>query len=165
MTTIHSYTNDQNLLDAVHKDYRRMRAGAMNMIPTSTGASQAMGLVLPHLDGKIEGLAVRVPTPNASLVDLTARLKGKVTQEDLEEAYREAADGELEGILSFEWRSLVSSDFIGNPHSSIIDFPTLQVIQGDDNSTLVKVLAWYDNEWGYAARTAELAWEIYEKGF
>jgi glyceraldehyde 3-phosphate dehydrogenase len=165
MTTIHAYTNDQPMLDSVHKDYRRMRAGAINMIPTSTGASKAVGLVLPHLAGKIEGLAVRVPTPNASLVDLTARVKGKVTKEDLEKVYREASLGELKGILSFEWRSLVSSDFIGNPHSAIIDFPTLQVIQGSDESSLVKVLAWYDNEWGYAARTAELAYEVYEKGY
>jgi glyceraldehyde 3-phosphate dehydrogenase len=165
MTTIHAYTNDQNMLDAVHKDYRRMRAAAVNMIPTTTGASDAVGLVLPHLKGKIDGLAVRVPTPNASLVDMTCRLKGRVSKSDLEQAFRFASENNMKNILDYEWRSLVSSDFIGNPNSSIVDVPTLKVIEEADDSTLVKVLSWYDNEWGYSARTADLVWMIYEQGF
>lgn len=160
MTTIHAYTNDQRLLDSIHKDYRRMRAAALNMFPTSTGASKAIGLVLPHLAGKIDGLAVRVPTPNVSIVDLTARLETSLSLDDLSRAYKESARGAMSGILDYESRSLVSTDFNGNPHSAIIDGPTLQIV--DDN--LVKVLSWYDNETGYAALTAELVHEIYEKG-
>lgn len=160
MTTVHAYTNDQRLLDSIHKDYRRGRAAALNMFPTSTGASKAIGLVMPHLNGKIEGLAIRIPTPNVSIVDLTARLTKSLTLEELTDAYRIASEGELKDILGYEWRSLVSSDFNGNPLSAIIDFPTLQIV----DEKLVKVLAWYDNETGYSTRTAELVHEVYEKG-
>jgi glyceraldehyde 3-phosphate dehydrogenase len=161
MTTVHAYTNDQRLLDSIHDDYRRSRAAALNMFPSSTGASKAIGLVLPHLKGKIEGLAIRVPTPNVSIVDLTARLKKSLTLEELTDSYRVASEGELKDILGYEWRALVSSDFNGNPLSAVIDFPTLQIV--DDK--LVKVLAWYDNERGYSARTAELMHEIHELGY
>ena len=160
MTTIHSYTNNQRLLDSIHKDYRRMRAAAVNHFPTTTGASEATGLVLPHLKGKIDGLAVRVPTPNVSIVDLTARLQQDVVIGELEDAFREAAEGDLEGILDVEWRSLVSTDYNGNPHSAIVDLPFLHVV----DTNMCKVLAWYDNEWAYAMRCAEMIHEIYEKG-
>ncbi|MFX1508503.1 MAG: type I glyceraldehyde-3-phosphate dehydrogenase [Promethearchaeota archaeon] len=160
MTTIHSYTNNQRLLDSIHKDYRRMRAAAVNHFPTTTGASEATGEVLPHLKGKIDGLAVRVPTPNVSIVDLTARLKQNVSCERIESAFREAAEGDLKGILDVEWRSLVSTDYNGNPHSAIVDLPFLHVV----DTNMCKILAWYDNEWGYAMRCAEMIHEIYEKG-
>lgn len=158
--TIHSYTNDQRILDSLHKDYRRGRAASMNMFPTSTGASKAIGIVMPHLKGKLSGFATRVPTPNVSLIDLTARLSQSVTKEEMESAYREAADTYLKDILQVEWRSLVSTDFNGNRHSAIIDLPYVQVV----DEHMVKVLAWYDNEVGYSWRTAELAHEIFEQG-
>ena len=130
MTTIHSYTNDQRVLDSQHKDFRRSRAAFMSMIPTSTGAAKAIGLVLPHLAGKIDGISVRVPTPNVSLVDLTARVKKEVTKEQVEQAFRVAADtpNELDGIIDYEWRSLVSIDFNHTKQSSIVDFPSLMVV-------------------------------------
>jgi glyceraldehyde 3-phosphate dehydrogenase len=159
MTTIHSYTNGQKLLDSLHKDYRRMRAAGLNMFPTTTGASKAIGLVLPNLKDKIDGLSVRIPISNVSLIDLTARLRETVTVEDLEEVYKKAAEGELKGILDYEWRSLVSTDFNHNPHSAIVDLPTLKVV--DDK--LCRVMAWYDNEWGYSCRTAELVHDLYNK--
>ncbi|MFW9995739.1 MAG: type I glyceraldehyde-3-phosphate dehydrogenase [Candidatus Odinarchaeota archaeon] len=159
MTTVHSYTNDQRLLDSLHKDYRRMRAAGFNMFPATTGATKAIGLVLPHLAGKIDGLAIRVPVPNVSVVDLTARLRKSVTVGDLEQAFKKASEGDLDEILDFEWRSLVSSDFNHNPHSAVVDLPSLKVV-GDK---LVKVLAWYDNEWGYANRTAELVHELHNR--
>jgi glyceraldehyde 3-phosphate dehydrogenase len=160
MTTIHSYTNNQRLLDSIHKDYRRMRAAAVNHFPTSTGASEATGLVLPHLKGKIDGIAIRVPTANVSIVDLTSRLHQNVSVEEITDAFRKAAKGDLKGIVDVEWRSLVSTDFIGNPHSAIVDLPFLHLV--DHN--MCKILAWYDNEWGYAMRCAEMIHEIYEKG-
>jgi len=152
MTTIHSYTNDQQILDLPHKDLRRARAAAMSMIPTSTGAAKAVGLVLPELKGKMHGLAIRVPTPNVSLVDLVAETEKPVTAEAVNAALRKAAEGELKGILGYSDEPLVSVDFNGNPLSSIVDGASTSVMDG----TMVKVLAWYDNEWGYSCRVRDL---------
>ncbi|MEI8188372.1 MAG: type I glyceraldehyde-3-phosphate dehydrogenase [candidate division NC10 bacterium] len=152
MTTIHSYTNDQSILDLPHKDLRRARAAAMSMIPTSTGAAKAVGLVLPELKGKIHGLAIRVPTPNVSVVDLVAETEKPVTAEAINAALRKAAEGELKGILGYTDEPLVSIDFNGNPLSSIVDGASTSVVDG----TLVKVLSWYDNEWGYSCRVRDL---------
>ncbi|MDD5470049.1 MAG: type I glyceraldehyde-3-phosphate dehydrogenase [Candidatus Peribacteraceae bacterium] len=153
MTTIHSYTNDQVILDAAHKDLRRARSAAQSIIPTTTGAAKAVALVLPHLKGKLNGISVRVPTPTVSLTDLTVTLKKKVTPEQVNAAFAKAAKGNLKGILGFEERPLVSMDFRGDMRSSIVDAESTQVI-GDH---LVKVFAWYDNEWGYSNRLVELA--------
>ncbi len=152
MTTIHSYTSDQRLLDSPHQDLRRARAAALSMIPTSTGAAQAAALVLPELAGKFQGLAIRVPTPDVSLVDLTATLSRPTTVDEVGHALRTAAAGSLNGILAVEDEPLVSIDFAGNSHSSIVDGPST-VMSGD---RMVKVLAWYDNEWGYSCRVADL---------
>jgi glyceraldehyde 3-phosphate dehydrogenase len=152
MTTIHSYTNDQQILDLPHKDLRRARAAAMSMIPTSTGAAKALGLVLPELKGKLHGVSIRVPTPNVSLVDLVAETEKPVTAEGVNEALKKAAEGESKGILGYSDEPLVSVDFNGNPLSSIVDGPSTSVVDG----TLVKVLAWYDNEWGYSCRVRDL---------
>src|SRR5687768_6756250 len=153
MLTIHSYTNDQNILDLPHKDLRRARAAALSMIPTTTGAAKATSLVIPELKGKIDGLSIRVPTPDVSVVDLTAELERNVTVEDVNNAFREAAKGELKGILAVSDEPLVSVDYIGNPHSSIVDLMSTFVV-GD---SMVKVMAWYDNEWGYSVRCVDLA--------
>jgi glyceraldehyde 3-phosphate dehydrogenase (phosphorylating) len=160
MTTIHSYTNDQQLLDLPHKDLRRARAAAMSMIPTSTGAAKAVGLVLPELKGKMHGLSIRVPTPNVSLVDMVAETEKVVTTEEVNAALRKAAEGELKGILGFTDEPLVSHDFNGNALSSIVDGPSTSVMDG----TMVKVLAWYDNEWGYSCRVRDLIKFIAKKG-
>ena len=152
MTTIHSYTNDQRILDFPHKDLRRARAAAVSMIPTTTGAARAVGLVLPHLKGKLDGMAIRVPTPNVSLVDLVADLEKEATAESVNAAMKEAADGPLKGILQYSEGPLVSIDVNGNPHSSIFDAPLTKVIGG----SMVKVLSWYDNEWGYSTRLKDL---------
>ena len=152
MTTIHSYTNDQNILDAVHKDHRRARAAAINMIPTTTGAARAVGKVIPELNGKLDGVSVRVPTPDASLTDLVAELKKDVTAEEVNDAFKAAADGPLKGILEFTDEPIVSSDIIGNPASSIIDGLMTSVIGGN----MLKVFSWYDNEWGYSSRCIDL---------
>jgi glyceraldehyde 3-phosphate dehydrogenase len=152
MTTVHSYTSDQRLLDAPHKDLRRARAAALSMIPTSTGAAKAMSLVLPELKGKFHGMSLRVPTPNVSLVDLTAAFRDAVTVENINEVLREAAASTLKGILAVTDEELVSSDFKGNPHSAIVDAPSTMVV-GDHHG---KVLAWYDNEWGYSCRVVDL---------
>ncbi len=152
MTTIHSYTNDQRILDQPHKDLRRARAAAISQIPTTTGAAKAVGLVLPELKGKIDGIAIRVPTPNVSVVDLVALLKQKTTEKDVNSAFRKAAEGELKGILDFSEEPLVSVDFMANPHSAIVDGEYTKMV--DEN--LVKVLAWYDNEWGYSCRLRDL---------
>ena len=152
MTTIHSYTNDQRILDFPHKDLRRARAAAVSMIPTTTGAARAVGLVLPHLKGKLDGMAIRVPTPNVSLVDLVADLEKEATAESVNAALKEAADGPLKGILQYSEGPLVSIDVNGNPHSSIFDAPLTKVIGGN----MVKVLSWYDNEWGYSTRLKDL---------
>ncbi len=153
MTTIHSYTNDQRLLDLPHKDKRRARAAAMSMIPTSTGAAAAIGLVMPHLAGKLDGISVRVPTPNVSLVDLVATTTKPVTAETVNAALKSAADGALSGILAFEEQELVSTDFIGSPYSSVVDAANTKTM-GDH---LVKVLSWYDNEWGFSSRMVDLS--------
>ncbi len=153
MTTIHSYTNDQRVLDAPHKDLRRARAAAMSMIPTTTGAAKAVALVIPELKGKLDGGAIRVPTPDVSIVDLSCVLKKDVTVEDVNDAVREAAEGELKGILQYCEEELVSMDFKGNSYSSIFD-PALTRVSGGN---LVKVLSWYDNEWGYSLRCVDLA--------
>lgn len=153
MTTIHSYTNDQKVLDAPHKDLRRARAAAMSMIPTTTGAAKAVALVIPDLKGKLDGGAIRVPTPNVSIVDLTCNLKRDVTVEEVNKAVKEAADGELKGILQYCDDELVSIDFKGNSFSSIFDAELTKVTGGN----LLKVLSWYDNEWGYSLRCIDLA--------
>lgn len=158
MTTVHSYTNDQKILDLPHKDLRRARAAGMSIIPTSTGAAKATALVIPEVKGKIDGSAMRVPTPNVSLVDLTAELEQDVTVEALNEAFRSAANGRLKGVLAASDEPLVSVDYIGNPNSSIVDLQSTNVVAG-----LVKVLAWYDNEWGYSNRCVDLARFVGEK--
>ena len=152
MTTVHAYTNDQNLLDLPHKDLRRARAAAMSIIPTTTGAAKAVGEVLPALKGKLDGISMRVPTPNVSVVDLTALLDKKATAEEINAALKAASDGPLKGIMQFVTEPLVSIDFRGNPHSSIVDAAYTKVMEGD----FVKVMAWYDNEWGYSSRCVEL---------
>ncbi len=152
MTTVHSYTNDQKLLDLPHKDLRRARAAGVSMIPTTTGAAVAVGQVLPELQGRLDGIAMRVPTPNVSVVDLVAELDGKASAEEVNAAFRAAAGGRLAGILQLSEAPLVSIDFQGNPHSSIVDAPYTKVMEGD----FVKVLSWYDNEWGYSSRCVDL---------
>ncbi len=152
MTTIHSYTNDQRLLDAPHKDLRRARSAAVSQIPTTTGAAKAVGIVIPELNGKIDGIAIRVPTANVSVVDLVALLKQNVSAEEVNESFKKAAEGQLKGILQYTEEPLVSVDFMANPHSSIVDGLFTRVI---DNN-LVKALAWYDNEWGFSCRLVDL---------
>jgi glyceraldehyde 3-phosphate dehydrogenase len=160
MTTIHSYTNDQNLLDLPHKDLRRARAAALSMIPTTTGAALAVGEVLPELKGKLDGFAMRVPTPNVSVVDLAALVEKKTTGEEVNAALRAASQGALKGILLCSEEELVSIDFKGNPHSSIVDTAYTKVMDGD----FVKVLSWYDNEWGYSSRCVDLVRLLVKKG-
>jgi glyceraldehyde 3-phosphate dehydrogenase len=152
MTTIHSYTNDQKILDLPHKDLRRARAAALSMIPTSTGAAKAIHLVIPELKGRLDGVSIRVPTPNVSVVDLTVELKGEATAEAINEAMKKAAAGALKGVLDVSTEELVSIDFRGNPASSILDAPLTKVLQGN----LAKVFAWYDNEWGFSNRMGDL---------
>lgn len=159
MTTIHSYTMDQSLLDTVHNDYRRARAAAMNMIPTTTGAAVAVGLVIPELAGKFDGMAIRVPTPNVSLVDLTVTLKRGVTVEEVNAAMKKAAEGRLKGILAYSEEPLVSIDFVNSTYSSIFDALSTFCI----GENMVKVLSWYDNESGYSARMVDLAAYVGEK--
>jgi glyceraldehyde 3-phosphate dehydrogenase len=160
MTTIHSYTNDQQLLDLPHKDLRRARAAALSMIPTTTGAATAVGEVLPTLKGKLDGISVRVPTPNVSVVDLSALLGKNATAEEVNAAFKAAADGPLKGILEYVTAPLVSIDFRGNPHSSIIDSQYTKVMGGN----FVKVLTWYDNEWGYSSRCVDLLLYMAKRG-
>jgi len=160
MNTIHSYTNDQNLLDLPHKDLRRARAACLSIIPTSTGAAKAVSLVLPELKGKLDGMSLRVPTPNVSIVDVVFEVSKKTTKEEVNAALKSAADGKLKGILQFEEAPLVSIDFKGNPHSSIIDAALTTVIEG----SMVKILSWYDNEWGYSNRLRDLAIMVAKKG-
>ncbi|MFY2564510.1 type I glyceraldehyde-3-phosphate dehydrogenase [Corallococcus terminator] len=160
MTTIHSYTNDQRILDLTHDDMRRARAAALSMIPTSTGAAKAIGEVLPQLKGKMHGMSVRVPTPNVSLVDLTVNTTKKATAEEIIEAFRKAAAGSLKGILEFSDEQTVSVDYNGNPHSAIFD-STNCFVMGDN---LVKVMAWYDNEWGFSNRMVDTAKFLVSKG-
>ena len=153
MTTIHSYTNDQRILDLPHKDLRRARAAALSMIPTTTGAALAVTQVLPELEGKLDGISIRVPTPKVSLIDLTATLEKDVSEDEVRDAFREAAKTELKGILAYTDEPLVSSDFTKDPHSAIVDGPFIKTLANN----MVKVLAWYDNEWGYSSRVVELA--------
>lgn len=160
MTTIHSYTNDQRILDLEHSDLRRARAGAMSIIPTTTGAAKAIGLVIPELSGKMNGVAMRVPTPNVSLVDLVAELETTVTVAEVNARLKEASEGTLKGILDYCELPLVSIDFKGNPHSSIVDALSTMVIDG----RMVKVVAWYDNEWGYSNRVVDTTMYIAECG-
>ena len=160
MTTIHSYTNDQQLLDLPHKDLRRARAAGLSMIPTTTGAALAVGEVLPDLKGKLDGFAMRVPTPNVSVVDLAAILDHKTSGDEVNAALKEAADGALKGILQYSTEELVSIDFKGNPHSSIVDAPYTKVMDGD----FLKVLSWYDNEWGYSNRCVDLVRLLAKRG-
>jgi glyceraldehyde 3-phosphate dehydrogenase len=160
MTTIHSYTNDQQLLDLPHKDLRRARAAALSMIPTTTGAASALGEVIPDLKGKMDGISIRVPTPNVSLVDLAVLTEKKATPDDVNAAFRAAAAGPLKNIMEVSEEPLVSIDFRGNPHSSIVDAPYTKVIEPD----FVKVLAWYDNEWGYSCRCVDLVRMMVRRG-
>ena len=152
MTTIHSYTNDQNVLDFPHKDLRRARAAALYMIPTTTGAAKAISLVMPEMKGRLDGYAMRVPTPNVSVVDLVAITTKSTTAEEVNAVLKEAANGKLKGILAYTEDPVVSSDMLHNPHSSIVD-AQLTKVQG---GTMVKVVAWYDNEWGYSSRVVDL---------
>jgi len=160
MTTIHSYTNDQQLLDLPHKDLRRARAAALSMIPTTTGAAVAVGEVLPELKGKLDGFAMRVPTPNVSVVDLAVLVDKKTSGDDVNAALKAASEGAMKGILQFSTEELVSIDFKGNPHSSIVDAPYTKVMDGD----FVKVLSWYDNEWGYSNRCVDLLRLMVKRG-
>jgi glyceraldehyde 3-phosphate dehydrogenase len=152
MTTIHSYTNDQRLLDLPHKDLRRSRAAALSMIPTTTGAAKALSLVIPALKGKLDGYSMRVPTPNVSVVDLTVTTEKPVTVEGINAALKKAAEGPMKGILAYTEEELVSIDFRANPNSAIVDAGYTRVVDG----TCAKVLAWYDNEWGYSCRVVDL---------
>ncbi len=160
MTTVHSYTNDQQLLDLPHKDLRRARAAALSIIPTTTGAASAVGEVLPELKGRLDGIAMRVPTPNVSVVDLAALVDKKTSAAEVNAAFEEASKGALKGILEYATAPLVSIDFKGNAHSSIVDSPYTSVMDGD----FVKVLAWYDNEWGYSNRCVDLVRLLAKKG-
>jgi glyceraldehyde 3-phosphate dehydrogenase len=160
MTTVHSYTNDQQLLDLPHKDLRRARAAALSIIPTTTGAAAAVGEVLPEIKGRLDGIAMRVPTPNVSVVDLAVLVDKKTTKEEVNAAFKAAADGPLKGILQYSTVPLVSIDFKGNAHSSILDAPYTSVMDGD----FVKILSWYDNEWGYSSRCVDLLRFLAEKG-
>ncbi len=161
MTTIHSYTNDQKILDQAHKDLRRARSAAINIIPTSTGAARACGLVIPELQGKVHGMAMRVPTPTGSATDLVADLGRKVSAEEVNQAFKEAALEPLKGILEYTEEPIVSSDIVSNPHSVILDGLSTMAMDG----TMVKILGWYDNEWGYSCRTADLIAFMAERGW
>jgi glyceraldehyde 3-phosphate dehydrogenase len=152
MVTIHSYTNDQNVLDLPHKDLRRARAAALSMIPTTTGAAKATSLVIPELKGKIDGISIRVPTPDVSLTHLAVVVEKPVTVQQINDAFRAAAEGPMRGILAYSDEELVSSDYIGNPHSCILDAKSTNVVDG----LLIKVSGWYDNEWGYSSRCVDL---------
>ena len=160
MTTVHSYTNDQRILDLPHKDLRRARAAGQNIIPTTTGAARALALVIPDLEGRFDGYSLRVPTPTVSIVDFTAQLKKETSTEELRDVLRKAAQGRLRKVMACEERPLVSSDFRGNPFSSIVDLEFTTVLQRD----MAKVTAWYDNEWGYSCRVADLAHLLAVKG-
>ena len=160
MTTIHAYTNDQRILDLPHKDLRRARAAGLNIIPTTTGAAQAVALVIPELKGKFGGYALRVPTPTVSVVDFTAELEQEVTKEQVNAALKAAAEGELKGIMAYSEEALVSTDLRGDSHSSIVDGPLTSLVGGN----MIKVVAWYDNEWGYACRLADLTHFLAKKG-
>ncbi len=158
MTTVHSYTNDQQILDLPHKDLRRARAAGLSIIPTTTGAAKATSLVIPEVKGKIDGVAMRVPTPDVSIVDLSCELERDATVEQINQAFRAASEGRMKGIMGYSEEQLVSVDYIGNPHSAVLDAPSTNVVSG-----LVKVMAWYDNEWGYSSRCVDLARYVGER--
>jgi glyceraldehyde 3-phosphate dehydrogenase len=160
MTTVHAYTNDQRILDMPHKDLRRARAAALNIIPTTTGAAKAVALVIPELAGKFDGYALRVPTPTVSVVDFVAVIERETTTEELRRAFKAAAEGPLKGILGYSEEPLVSVDYKGDPRSGIIDAQFTRALGGN----MIKVVAWYDNEWGYSVRVADLANYLVEKG-
>jgi len=160
MTTIHSYTNDQKLLDLPHKDLRRARAAALSMIPTSTGAAKAINLVIPELKGKLDGYAMRVPTPNVSVVDLVVVTSKPASAESVNAALKQASEGAMKGILAYTEDSVVSTDMLRNPHSSIVDSQLTKVVDGN----LLKVVAWYDNEWGYSMRCVDLVEMLAKRG-
>jgi glyceraldehyde 3-phosphate dehydrogenase len=159
MTTVHAYTSSQNILDGPHKDLRRARTAAQSIIPTTTGAAKAVELVLPHLEGRLDGMAMRVPVQDGSVTDLTANLEQNVSIEDVHAAFREAADGALDGILQYSEEPLVSTDIIHNPHSCIYDAPSTM-----SAGTMVKIVGWYDNEWGYASRTVDVVQRLAQNG-
>jgi glyceraldehyde 3-phosphate dehydrogenase len=160
MTTVHAYTNDQNLLDLPHKDLRRARAAALSIIPTTTGAASAVGEVMPEMKGKLDGISMRVPTPNVSVVDLAVLVDKKTSKEEVNAAFKSAAEGKLKGLLEYTEAPLVSVDFRGNPHSSIVDAGYTSVMDSD----FIKVLSWYDNEWGYSNRCVDLLRYLVKKG-
>jgi glyceraldehyde 3-phosphate dehydrogenase len=160
MTTVHSYTNDQQLLDLPHKDLRRARAAALSIIPTTTGAATAVGEVLPELKGRLDGIAMRVPTPNVSVVDLAVLVDKKTSKDEVNAAFKSAAEGKLKGILQYVTEPLVSVDFRGNANSSMLDSAYTSVMDGD----FIKVLSWYDNEWGYSSRCVDLLHYLVKKG-
>ncbi|MCJ7737630.1 MAG: glyceraldehyde-3-phosphate dehydrogenase, partial [Anaerolineae bacterium] len=160
MTTIHSYTNDQQILDLAHKDLRRARAAALNMIPTTTGAAKALALVIPELKGKFDGMSIRVPTPTVSIVDSVIEMEKSATVDEVNAAFKAAADGPMKGILGFTMEPLVSMDFKGDARSSIVDGPSTMIMDG----TMLKVLAWYDNEWAYSNRVADLVKLMADRG-
>jgi len=161
MNTIHSYTNDQRILDQVHSDLRRARSAGVNIIPTSTGAARALALVIPELKGRFDGMSLRVPTVTVSVVDFVATLRKETSKDEVNEAFKQAAAGALQGILGYTDEPLVSTDFRGDPRSSIIDGLSTMVVGGN----MIKVIAWYDNEWGYSCRVADLTHFIAQKGF
>ena len=163
MTTVHAYTNDQRVADLIHEDLRRARAAAVNIIPSTTGAARAIGLVLPSLDGKLDGVALRVPVPDGSITDLTVELKREVTTDQVNQVFREAANGPLKGILEYTEDPIVSSDIIDNPHSCIFD-AKITLVSPKGKGTMVKVFGWYDNEWGYSCRTADLVQRVAKLG-
>ncbi len=160
MTTVHAYTNDQHTLDLMHKDLRRARAAALSIIPTTTGAARAVAKVLPELEGKLNGFAMRVPTPNVSVVDLVVNVEKSTSVEEVNAAFKKAAEGELKGVLEYTEEPLVSKDFNGNPHSAIVDALSTMVMDGN----MVKAIAWYDNEWAYSTRVVDLALFMAKKG-
>jgi glyceraldehyde 3-phosphate dehydrogenase len=163
MTTVHAYTNDQRVADLIHEDLRRARAAAVNIIPSTTGAARAIGLVLPNLDGKLDGMALRVPVPDGSITDLTAQLKQEVTVEQVNQAFREAAGGPLKGILEYTEDPIVSSDIVDNPHSCIFDAKST-IVSPKGKGPMAKIFGWYDNEWGYSCRTADLVARVGKLG-
>ena len=160
MTTVHAYTNDQALAETTHSDFRRGRSATQNIIPTSTGAAKAVGMVLPELNGKLDGMAMRVPVPDGSVVDLVVELEKKVSIDDINKAVKNAADNELNGILEYSEVPLVSTDILNNPHSSIYDASSTQLLEGNH----VKVVCWYDNEWGYSNRVVDLIGNLLKNG-
>jgi glyceraldehyde 3-phosphate dehydrogenase len=160
MTTVHAYTNDQRILDQAHEDLRRARSAAQNIIPTSTGAARAVGIILPELQGKIHGMALRVPVPTGSITDFVAEVDKKVSVEEVNAAFKEASENSLKGIMEYTEDPIVSSDIVSNPHSCILDSLSTMVMEGN----MVKILGWYDNEWGYSCRTADLCAFLVDKG-